>query len=594
MFYTHIVKGKGMLFSHSFIRRAFVCATLCFVGVGGASAQSFICENWASYGNSEYFLDYINGNPDEYYRSMYSCPDIEQAIQNSGREGLLGWDGQCGCKCNDETKVFNPGAADIFASGDDSAYDNICTNLSDIITKSKINCAADEFYYYKNSVWSCCKYFDESFGGCINDSMWQNYVQNVLGLSAAFINPQGLPTQCPEPDNINADTGNCLCDGGGWLIGNNEGMCVMDLHIHFHTTTARDSDEYPLDYHMDTTTTVADTAFIPAAEPENPFLGWVDKYGRFVFDSDGQWVYTDLNVTSTGGTEFIRGMENPELDVWPLFSGNSGGESGTSCEPGQYSSDGETCQSCPGGNYCLGGDAQPKECPVGTYSMEGSSVCNVCGDGMTTTGTAKTSPEFCVACDGADNVSNWAQTTWNSEDNTVTNLCSVAGCGENNFYDADLDSCIPCPDGYNYNQNPNKTSVTQCQIKCDAGYYVSEASANCTICPADSYCTGGIYDFDETTPQGITTCPDGLFAPAGMWDLAQCGHIMHIGDSKVYLRSDKATTPSLNIDMDGDGKPDFFGNMTTSDVPMNIDTSQRFKLEYNNQTYSVYDDSIIQ
>ena len=73
--------------------------------------------------------------------------------------------------------------------------------------------------------------------------------------------------------------------------------------------------------------------------------------------------------------------------------------------------------------------------------------------------------------------------------------------------------------------------------------------------------------------QGITACPNGLFAPAGMWESAQCGRILHVGEKYVYLRSTKRTTPSLNVDVNNDGIPDFFGNMGTTLVPMNADFS---------------------
>ena len=77
-----------------------------------------------------------------------------------------------------------------------------------------------------------------------------------------------------------------------------------------------------------------------------------------------------------------------------------------------------------------------------------------------------------------------------------------------------------------------------------------------------------------------------------MWELAQCGRILHIGDNIVYLRSIKKTEPSLNIDIDNDGIPDFFGNMTTSDTVMTNGATKSFKVKYNSQTYSIYDDSV--
>ncbi|MBO4582909.1 MAG: hypothetical protein J5714_02530 [Alphaproteobacteria bacterium] len=47
-------------------------------------------------------------------------------------------------------------------------------------------------------------------------------------------------------------------------------------------------------------------------------------------------------------------------------------------------------------------------------------------------------------------------------------------CSGTDFYDSELEACTPCPNGYTYNDTPGKTSVTECQIQCPAGTYVSE------------------------------------------------------------------------------------------------------------------------
>ena len=127
---------------------------------------------------------------------------------------------------------------------------------------------------------------------------------------------------------------------------------------------------------------------------------------------------------------------------------------------------------------------------------------------------------------------------------------------------------------------------------CNPGYYLPAAMESCELCPQNNYCVGGGYKYNETTPQGIMECPNMWYSPAGMYELASCGRILHIGDNVVYLRSAKKTTPSLNIDIDNDGEPDFFGNITTDDVVMHSGAERKLKLNVNGTLYSVYDDTV--
>ncbi|MBO4672378.1 MAG: hypothetical protein J5608_01860, partial [Alphaproteobacteria bacterium] len=153
-------------------------------------------------------------------------------------------------------------------------------------------------------------------------------------------------------------------------------------------------------------------------------------------------------------------------------------------------------------------------------------------------------------------------------------------------------SCPSCSDlasgFYPNSANNNSTGAGACYLTTDAGKYVAVANNNQTTCPVNNYCPANVqvYYGQTSTP---TACATGLYAPAGMWELAQCGHILHIGDQSMYLRSTKQTTPSLNAKI---GDAVFYGNMTTSDVPMTNGTTKKLKLRYNDTTYSVYDDTV--
>ena len=193
-------------------------------------------------------------------------------------------------------------------------------------------------------------------------------------------------------------------------------------------------------------------------------------------------------------------------------------------------------------------------------------------------------------------------------------------CQPGYYLPADADNCAVCPNGgycsggtFTFDPNDfqglvltnmSTTASNVCadnfpstmyakytinQHTCAAGYYLPANTDGCVICPADSYCAGGTYTFDETLAQGVQSCAAGLYSPAGMSNANQCGHILHIGNDIVYLHQTKKTTPSLHAKV---GDTVFYGNMTTADVPMHAGSERKLKVQYNNTTYSVYDDTV--
>ena len=127
---------------------------------------------------------------------------------------------------------------------------------------------------------------------------------------------------------------------------------------------------------------------------------------------------------------------------------------------------------------------------------------------------------------------------------------------------------------------------------CERGYFLPKLSEVCATCPENSYCPGGEYTYSETADTGLNACPDGLVAPDGMWELAQCGRKFHVGDGVLYLRTVKQTTPSLNFDIDGDGVADYFANLSTTDVTISKDSTRRMKVKYGDVLYFVHDDTV--
>ena len=135
----------------------------------------------------------------------------------------------------------------------------------------------------------------------------------------------------------------------------------------------------------------------------------------------------------------------------------------------------------------------------------------------------------------------------------------------------------------NANANYEDTIYT-----CTPGYYLPADTEGCVQCPADNYCGGGTYTFNANEAQGIDPCDTGLFAPAGSGYATQCGHILHIGDNIVYLRSSKKTTPSLHVKI---GNDVFYGNMTTTPTYMSDGVEHYFHAKWGDNDYYVCDDT---
>lgn len=129
-------------------------------------------------------------------------------------------------------------------------------------------------------------------------------------------------------------------------------------------------------------------------------------------------------------------------------------------------------------------------------------------------------------------------------------------------------------------------------LVCNSGEYFPAHWYECKTCPENNYCVGGTYPYSETVSAGATQCPHNGYSNTGASSVAQCYRILHVGNNELFLRGAKKTTPSLNIDINNDGVPDFFGNMTTADMPMNSGTARKLKVSFDGVAYSVYDDTV--
>ena len=142
----------------------------------------------------------------------------------------------------------------------------------------------------------------------------------------------------------------------------------------------------------------------------------------------------------------------------------------------------------------------------------------------------------------------------------------VYTCGNGYFLPANYDHCVSCPNNsvcnggtFTFNETTSQGIIYDQTITsdleygcdtglsmtwagvfepnehiCESGYYMPANYDGCAVCPANSYCVGGTYTFNETISQGITACPTGYSSDTGAsictpntitinWDGAESG-----------------------------------------------------------------------
>ena len=251
-------------------------------------------------------------------------------------------------------------------------------------------------------------------------------------------------------------------------------------------------------------------------------------------------------------------------------------------DPGAYVSGSGinmTCTRCSGFVYSPGGDVHScTACPT-TLPVEWRSGSGTGWDGGVIAFGVAAKP-------GAILDSKFQNGTLYVEDPyKLSSLCKVCSVGSYSP-GGDVKECTACLDNYTTSGTAltDHDSASDCKIYCDGGSYI--AVANATQC---SNVGAGYWAPSSTIPQGSvgsrTACESGLTTigfGAGADESGDCGRVLNVGDEKIYLRSTKKTTPSLNISINGDV---FYGNMSTA-------TRGALRINSGGTTYSVYDDSM--
>ncbi|MCQ2581954.1 MAG: hypothetical protein MJ170_03160 [Alphaproteobacteria bacterium] len=364
-----------------------------------------------------------------------------------------------------------------------------------------------------------------------------------------------------------------------------------------------------------------------------------------------QMKYLQLIVDSTLVRNFIPAKRNSDGavgmydTVTDKFYGNSGSGSFIA---GPVSSNYLTCSACPSSYPNSGaGSTAITSCYSNTKSRAWTGSQTSCS---APTGCSSATCNSCsiAACNyvaysnangnGDGTIKDGCSTNNASCQQTVKTVTAKAGY----YAGSTATSCTACPTAYP-NSGAGSTDINSCYLSTTAGSYVATAGAGQTTCVAGNYCAGGTTVYYNKTG-GIAACACGTYQPAtgqasckktdggyyatgtgntdqtaagaGNWasagacgatacatglttigygagadEEADCGRKLHVGDEVMYLRSVKKTTPSFNVDINNDGKPDFFGNMSTVSKTMSDKSSKSYKTIYNGSTYYIYDDS---
>ena len=220
-----------------------------------------------------------------------------------------------------------------------------------------------------------------------------------------------------------------------------------------------------------------------------------------------------------------------------------------------------------------------------------------CAECTGATYAASTGQALCTACPTAKTYASAVKSYgyWNNGkdgDHTISDGCYATMTGTLSNGSLTEHGCYLGTDGDYGNAGGKRCYVHQDNLKCNAGYYASTLSNGyvwndtragllsntCVGVGAGYYSAANILTRNQC-PTGLTTIGYG----AGADEVGDCGRVMHMGEDKLYLRSTKKTTPSLNVKV---GDTTYYGNMTSGT------TKGKLRVKSGTTTYSVHDDSM--
>ncbi|MEE1110654.1 MAG: hypothetical protein UIH99_00395, partial [Alphaproteobacteria bacterium] len=407
---------------------------------------------------------------------------------------------------------------------------------------------------------------------------------------------------CPANSSTNGQTGQtqCICNTGynynnGTTVTVND--CVPNTFTVKYDAGLGDGNMADTVCNYDGNCVAADNTFVNIG---HNFVGWLCSGGS-----------CNGNIIQAGASLINATVENNAVITltaqWSISS--------ISCDAGYYLN-GDVCAECPDDSFCTGGAWEYngqiqglEKCPTITekYGAASAEFLDVLEH------APHSAANQCRAVFGyaerwyLDFVNNTNVDAGYDEKVNERGLFFVS-CDYNpvtRLYDKNCTGvALMCGAGYWSPYNQNTTDVNDLIQNMYIANSPQDAIENTCTQVGDGYWSPsaeGKLDKDandllqQLTLQyvGRTQCKDGLHTAGygkGADEEDDCGRILHIDESVVYLRKDKRTIPSLNVRVDG---VVYYGSMSTQETNMNDKSERKLRINYKGVPYWVHDDTML-
>ena len=162
-------------------------------------------------------------------------------------------------------------------------------------------------------------------------------------------------------------------------------------------------------------------------------------------------------------------------------------------------------------------------------------------------------------------------------------------CPAHQYYENN--ACHDCPTNYTDDKTVGKTDISDCKIFCVGGYVANKYDTICTD-PGTGYWAPREYiSYGQTSipykcPDGTTTAGFGAAAD----ESEDCGHILWVNNSPIYLRQSQKIKPSLHVKLNN---ITYHASATPIDKITDISNlTNKLYLMLNNTQYIVHDDNL--